>query len=375
MKFSNRITNSPQLLHQPQLLSDLIDTTEHFLQLARSAESESNDEYVPTTTVEQSQTIVSHQLLQPIGQFTMSPITVLPGLLDTSTTIPAPPSFDSIFAATAPSWASPKAATHSGRFSPRLSFGLLGGPASLSGDPIIEYLIGGQRSFATRLYIDTIVMVWKVLRGDIEIPGFIPSICRYRFRYERPDQLIQLIGLQLKRMGIPDANNDTGTEHSESESPGTRLRLFETVQQEALLRIKIKLTTDLELDGESIRDWLDPWGTQQYITSSWGIKLTSKTVQISPKALRSMIQVRSEGLNKYEPHAEILEDSEGFPSLQENFEEIDIKFDAQPLIQMLGLESMCLGEGPRFSRKKIKESVHLFLKEVVGNGYNTDARD
>ena len=307
MAFGNRIVESAQVMNQPDVLVDVKKATERFLDIARSVELARNGE-------EASPSI--NQTLQVSANEVAGTSSSSPGSLPLSTNGSKHPSASletpRLFAANSSdgnlgafakttqfnsnndrNGLDAVTRAHSmatGKFSPRLDYGLFGTwPRQSSPVPAVpwsQYLIAGPNSFAIRLYIDTQDIAWKVLRGGIAISGSVPSVCRYGFRYERPDKFEELIRRQLSLIHSGDYNTNTVFKQSENDHS---IVLFGPADYAMWNHIIPQIVKDANQDYGSVNnDWLDPWDTQQYIIAKWGIRLTSTTATIPSQALRAV---------------------------------------------------------------------------------------
>jgi hypothetical protein len=114
--------------------------------------------------------------------------------------------FNTLFSTTAPNPTYSKA----GQFSPRLTYGILTNyfPSHLWS----HYQISGPNSFATRIYMETLMMIILALQGEMGLPSFIPSVFRYRFRHDNSSDFISLATNQLASMPISPHDNNSPKE-------------------------------------------------------------------------------------------------------------------------------------------------------------------
>ncbi len=149
-----------------------------------------------------------------------------------------------------------------------------------------EYITGGLNSLATHLYLDTIATVGKTLRGELFIPGFVPSCCRYRLRHEPSDVLMHLIEQMLSTMRIEEHEAEPSAIGFEPTVPETTVSALSPSDLEHLQPIIFNSVADFTKKYSPFSNWLDPWNAQQYLQSYWGLRLTASAVQISQQFLR-----------------------------------------------------------------------------------------
>ncbi|KAK0105117.1 hypothetical protein ONS95_004521 [Cadophora gregata] len=288
---------------------------------------------------------------------------------------------------------------NTGRFSPRLGYGLLNTSPLRNTLPSLwtHYIISGPSSFALRLYTDTILLMFRALRGEVSIPGFIPSIARFRFKYETPDTFMSLAEGQLSRMSISDSDPslETGAKPTQkyaaafqneaSAGVGTdsSVVLFGPSHpvMSAPLRAKIHSAVNYEIG--SMSEWLDPWNTQQYLLSRWGLRCSYVTASIpaerwtavhSPTSKNFANDTMSPMLPEtglQDVHIWDAQNQQQGVDVGGFFEDVsfqrqapsppDFVFNSQPLAEKLIQEAVCFGEGPRFFKQHIDDAVQQFL--------------
>jgi hypothetical protein len=415
--FGDRLLHTSQVSEQPHLWEDLRGTTKRFLELARSVEVSIEDDGEESSSREEYRSMgaMSGSQLPPSSRMvvhTSHPSPTLTGLSDLQ------PSFAVSTLATLAQSRVPRSTTRHqvGSFSPRLNHGLLGGSLERSSLPFVtEYLIGNLASFATRLYLDTLFTTWKALTGELQVPGFIPSVCRYRLRHEPPNVMIELIRQQLSVMYVDnDISSSEVDPRKQSSANDVGSTAISSSELENLRPIITSSVCDLEREGGSLRDWMDPWHTQQYLTNHWGFELSSTTVIIpnhvinstQPNHVGGMVIDLPENLEVAERPTEPAKEtgSSLFASsvfntqLASNYElttsqytprlqfggmdnyvgatpsqatiapQSDAVTGVSPLIQKLWLETVCFGDGPRFAKQHVDAAVQSFLVETVDSG-------
>jgi hypothetical protein len=180
----DRLLQSEGLVENPKVLRDLTTSMRKFLNLARSAVPTSSEEEEDSSSAPSSPS---------------RPEAPDPGMTRLSGFFPAAgvamPNCMADFI--------PSSINH-GRFSPSLSYGVLAGSATQADKSMpyspTPYFIGDLNSFAARLFLDTISTVWKALRGELVIPGYVVSVCRYRFRVELPGATLQRLGQRIHQL-------------------------------------------------------------------------------------------------------------------------------------------------------------------------------
>lgn len=284
LKFGKRVVTDSPVPERPNALDDLRNTTERFLNIARAAEAiaEEDEEApppinkvppFPTSTTETGLSQRASASLVPSG-------TPPQECLSSSMGLQMPFKLSTIFSSAPPTsphqtGLPPQLSSTSGRFSPRLGYGLLcGSPlqnAALS-SLWTHYVIAGPNSFAMRLYKDTLILMFQVLRGEISIPGFIPSIGRFRFKYETPATFMQLAEGQLSRMTVGDQDVERGANPNHTPAAEASLVLFGPSHPVMSAPLRAQIHTEVNYEIGSMAEWLDPWNTQQYLDSRWGLQ-------------------------------------------------------------------------------------------------------
>lgn len=345
--FGDRRVNSSQPLSGIPQLDDLKQTTRRILGHARTAESLANEEggesisdTLPFTEV--STTSTASQLPS-----SSSPIEVC-------TPCSASKNFPVI--------GFPPSRIQTGHFSPRLGYGLLNKTAQVGAAEkfLSHYFVAGPNSFALRLYKDPIILSIRILQGEISIPGFIPSLMRYRFRYEKSDNYVTGASNFLQRLSLQDPVMDSaapGTPDTENESG---IILFGPSHPVMNSVLRATMYQDLVQEVGSVGEWLDPYNTQLYLQNQWGLKLTASTARLLPmsKCRQGEIRGNSEAgqfVSSYDPGS----------GLSDSFvEESSPVLPAQSLAESLIRKSVCFGEGPRFYKGNIDATAAEFLARV-----------
>lgn len=378
IEFGDRLVSSSGISWNAQLLDDLKGTTGRFLDYARTAESLANEEEGASTAASES--------LQPSGvSTTPTALGSTPWCLPERIGLPMPFEFSTLFPSpetqpVAPLLRSPKRAGH---FSPRLGYGLLSDNTSqlTAAETLMNhYFVAGPNSFAIRLYKDTIILVIRVLRGEISIPGFIPSIFRYRSRYEKYGDFLADVSSFMERMSLEDSATEDpveGVSDSENESSLVLFGLSHPVMTSPL---RATIQNDMVQENGSLGEWFDPWNTQLYLQKQWGFELTASTARLAiPKsAPQTMTGDLSESFSEdlFQTAVE-----PWYGSMQEAQEAMDRgeswfapeKTTAQtsnpvllvqPLAERLIKSAVCFGEGPRFIKGNINVAANEFLARM-----------
>jgi hypothetical protein len=245
-----------------------------------------------------------------------------------------------------------------GQFSPRLTYGILTNyfPTYL----LSHYHIFGPNSFVTRIYMERLMMIILALQGQMDLPGFIPSVFRYRFRHDNPSDFISLAANQLASMSIspPHDNN----------SPEEKLVLFGPEDPVMTDPIRGKIYEEIEEQEGDLKEWLDPWDTQEYLSRKWGLQLTYSNVRMSglpppwglpPDDIFLAAYLDPNMLVPWGKRANLAVDDFGIPKSS------DLVFNAKPLAMKLIQESVCFGEGPRFFKRNIDDAAFSFIGNVI----------
>jgi hypothetical protein len=413
----DRLLQSSQVTRNPPLLDDLRGTMRRFLDIVQTTDRGNDEEESsePADTAQQHDSSESSK--GPMEMAIVTPATAGGTLPNALPNVPSVVAELPIFFAQPNELIGPATLDiiqleTLGRFSPRLSYGLLGGSfptlENVSTIYNMDYLIGGLNSFATRLFFDTVDMVWRAMAGELHMPGFIASACRYRLRHDRPDILRMLCyhkATQLRNEGV---TVDRGGLDSDPETMELAQNAFTPQDYARLKHAIIGCVSELLQDGSSPDEWLDPWSTYRYIGTKWGLKLTSSVILVPSKALRSFSASQSQdtimdlsttedscfstqrlsvdtntSTMDFSQHgqnamASALSESENYsqsqhrqntvPAMPMKFgdEQPDVIVNAQRLLQKLALDMICLGDGPRYAKPHIDAAVQSFLGEVSG---------
>ncbi|KAE8442610.1 hypothetical protein EG329_003033 [Mollisiaceae sp. DMI_Dod_QoI] len=153
------------------------------------------------------------------------------------------------------------------------------------------------------------------------------------------------------------------------------------------LRAMIRFEADQEIG--QLDEWLDPWNTQQYLGSRWGLQLAWATARISSQTLAALgvgdvpgNTLRLSGVepghhnpweNQEDPTSSVRSlDITGFlptVDLSESPNEETVILNSQPLAEELIQHSICFGEGPRFQKERIDVAAQNLLAGLdLGKG-------
>ncbi|KAG4434802.1 hypothetical protein IFR05_009705 [Cadophora sp. M221] len=399
LKFGEQFVHSSQIPERPKALDDLRSTTERFLNFARAAEAVAGDEAEDEGRSENTKTgslspSAEARSLQQISARPSSPKS--PPCMSAEMGIEMPFKMNTILSPI-PSLPPPHIGIQippqiqplSGRFSPRLSHGLLSSSplqtAALS-SLWTHYVIAGPNSFAMRLYKDTLILMFQVLRGELSIPGFIPSIGRFRFKYETTANFMELAEGQLSRMmiGDDDFELEMGANPNQIPAAASSLVLFGPSHPVMSAPLRAQIHSEVNHEIGSMSEWLDPWNTQQYLKRRWGLRCSYATANISAErwaAVTSnspavgdfsnypaMLPVSGTGLQESYPwdvpNQQFGVDVSGFFGDTQAPRPPDLVFNSQPLAEKLIQEAVCFGEGPRFFKEHIDNAIKQFLGRV-----------
>jgi hypothetical protein len=176
---------------------------------------------------------------------------------------------------------SPPSLADTGHFSSRLGYGLLNKTSQVGAaeEFLSHYFVAGPDSFALRLYKDTIILSLRILQGEISIPGFIPSLMRYRFRYEKSDYYVSDASDFLRQLSLHDMarSSPASTPETEGESG---IILFGPSHPVMTSLLRATVYQDLAPEVGSVGEWLDSYNTQLYLQNHWGFKLTASTAKL-----------------------------------------------------------------------------------------------
>jgi hypothetical protein len=367
IEFGDRVANFSQTKGKVQILEDLKQTTRRFLEFARAAEMAASGEEGTTSSPAGSQGRVVSEASQSLAevhhQVRPTPPTA-PSFPNPQTCLPSDLGFTMPFELSSLFSATTLNPTYSkiGQFSPRLTYGILTNyfPSHLWS----HYQISGPNSFATRIYMETPMMIILALQGQMDLPGFIPSIFRYRFRHDNPSDFISLANNQLASMSISPHDNN---------SPEEKLVIFGPEDPVMTDPTRGKIYEEIEEREGNLKEWLDPWDTQEHLSRKWGLQLTYSDVRVSSQTLGHLppswdlplddifLAATSDPnmLGLWDKRANFAADDYEVPKTS------DLVFNAKPLAMKLIQESVCFGEGPRFFKRNIDVAASSFLGNVI----------
>ncbi|KAH7311000.1 hypothetical protein BKA65DRAFT_518439 [Rhexocercosporidium sp. MPI-PUGE-AT-0058] len=406
LSFGERVVNTSQVPERTQALSDLKGTTERFLSIARVAEAVAVDEAEDGASEDKlgaGSPSLSAGGAGALQQAIVRPASPkLQSYISSSKDIETPFQLNTMLSpftsATIPHMGiQPQIQPTHGRFSPRLTHGLLS-TSSLQNSALsslwTHYLIAGPNSFALRLYKDTLHLMFRVLRGELSNPGFIPSIGRFRFKYESIATFISLAQGQLSRMSIGDGEVEMGGNPNQTPAAAadvqSSLVLFGPRHPVMVAPLRKMIHGEVNEEIGSMNEWLDPWNTQQYLMRRWGLRCSYETANISAErwaavtsdysavgdfsGIPAMLPGSGTGTGIQDsypwdaPNRESGVDvsdffgDAGLPGLASRTP--DFVFNSQPLAEKLIQEAVCFGEGPRFFKEHIDDAVKQFLGRV-----------
>jgi hypothetical protein len=353
VEFGDRLLQS-QISQKSDVLNDLRGTMHQFLELARSVDSSEDLPEKPTlglsaaedstatldTQREDSVTLVTQRedsAKLPQDVLSITPLTGFPA----SFAIGSPTRARNII--------SPVRLALQGQFSPRLGYGMLGGVVSRPALIMTlhrQYKIGGILSFATRLHYEAVQTAFKALTGIISIPEYIPWALRFVLRHGSIDSIARMARDFLDIISYDYDDTKVGFEEDDQEHAKI---LLSDVFYASLGQIIRTVAREFVAEGMTIDDWLDPWDTYEYIRSRWNLRLTATAILIS-KGSRN---ARTANTNI---NIEISMFGENTTT--------DIVVGSTSLISRLISRMICLGEGPRFRKVDIDESIDSLLKNL-----------
>jgi hypothetical protein len=253
---------------------------------------------------------------------------------------------------------------NAGHSSPRLGYGVLGKISQLAAaeEFLGHYLVAGPDSFALRLYKDTIIMSLRVLQGEISVPGFISSLMRYRFRYEKFDNYVSDASNFLE--GLSLENPAHAAKRMQNTQNKSSIVLFGPTHPVMTSVLRTMMYQDMVQEVGSVSEWLDPWNTQLYLQDEWGFKLTASTAIFSPI---STYQNGKRGTS-FEagqiPSTSELSYIFSHEVMNNSTEDSSPILPAQPLAESLIRKAVCFGEGPRFYKDNIDATAAEFLARM-----------
>lgn len=268
--------------------------------------------------------------------------------------------------------------TLAGTFSPRLGYGLLGSSPQFKPPETIlnHYFVAGPNFFAMRLYKDTIILVLKVLRGERNVPGFTPSIFRYRSRYEKFAHFVSTASGFFQQISLDDTTTEAQAEdRSYSAGSQSSLLLFGPSYPEMTSPLRLNIQQDMMAKeiGHSVAESLDPWNTQKYLQSKLGLELNASTVRVAPKPAlpateilgsvsEDPVQFDVEPWYKSMYEGQEAMDSCFYPPTQnEVHEELNPYLLDQLLAEKLIKSAVCFGECPLFFKGNIDATANKII--------------
>lgn len=230
LRFGERVLDSSHAAFHSRALDDLKRAMEKFLSIARAAEAVAADDEEPHVLELMLATSVSSTRVEPMqGSSTRPPSPAGQPCISEQLGIQMPFNLSTLFPPSSSTLPDIHTSTNAGHFSPRLTYGLLSN--SRLQDTALSslwthYVIAGPNSLAMRLYTQTLSLMSKALSGEIINPGFIPSIGRFRFKYETPTDFIELARGQLSRMSIGDSDVELGANPNQGPAADGGMVLF-----------------------------------------------------------------------------------------------------------------------------------------------------
>ena len=212
------------------------------------------------------------------------------------------------------------------------------------------------------------MVIILALQGQLDLPGFIPSVFRYRFRHDNPSDFISLATNQLASMSVSPHDN-------KEERSLERMVLFGPSGPVMTSPIRGKICEEIEEREGDLKEWLDPWDTQEHLSRKWGLQLAYSDVRVSGQALGhlapswdlppddTLLPAISDShvLESWDKRANVTIDDFGRPKSE------DLVFNAKPLAEKLIHESVCFGEGPRFFKQNIDNAASSFLGQAINS--------
>lgn len=226
-----------------------------------------------------------------------------------------------------------------------------------------------------RLYKDTLRLMSKAITGEMLIPGFLPSIGRYRFRHEQTEDFLAQVRNQLSKMYLEEQTGIPTPSFDDS------VVLFGPSHPVMLNPLRAIIQRDAKDEIGLLDDWLDPWNTQQYLENRWGFRVFWDTTQISYQHKKNpslggiatnpliLLDTTPQHRILWDPDLNILHHGEEvdvtafFPQVSESSDNL-LVFNSQPLAEHLIRHSVCFGEGPRFLKEKIDTAAQHFLRDL-----------
>jgi hypothetical protein len=378
IEFGSRLVDFSRDSWHPQMLDDLKETTGRFLVYARKAESLANGEEGGSMTVSENLPVSE---LSTISTAFTSPSSCLLAVMGHPTSfeygaLSSFPETQLVALVTLP----PPRASH---FSPRLGYGLLSqsAPQLRAAEALpTHYFVAGPNSFAMHLYKDSIMLSIRTLRGEISIPGFIPSMFRYRSRYEIFGDFVSNASVFLQKLSLEDSTiEDVAAGRSAFENESS-IVLFGPSHPVMTSPLRAKIQHDMMQEIGSLSEWLDPWNTQRYLQKQWGFVLTASTARLVIEKLARQNPpeevpdyfVHDPYLSHVEPWYGSTQEAQEAMGRDESWfvppknvpEEPNPVLPSQALADKLIESAVCFGEGPRFFKGNIDATASEFLTRM-----------
>jgi hypothetical protein len=198
---------------------------------------------------------------------------------------------------------------------------------------------------------------------------------RYRLRYEAPDDFIELASRQINLMSL--SNHQRAGNGAEEDEKG--LVLFGPSHPVMNSGLRRSIYQDIQMDAQqdlsSLKQWLDCYGTQEYLFTQWGLQLystTSPEVRSSNASLGSG-EISLPGHEISEPelwtkvgqkgtHRVVVNpEAKSMSSIAIHEGEFSFEQKLQLFATRLVEQAVCFGEGPRFLMSNIDKLAVEFL--------------
>jgi hypothetical protein len=221
-------------------------------------------------------------------------------------------------------------------------------------------------------------MIIQVFNNKTSLPGFIPSMLRYRLRHEAPDEFIKLASEQLNLMSLSDNSN---LQPAEADEDDRSLVLFGPSHPAMTGKLRRKIYQDIQREVqenvEGMKVWLDCYATQEHLLKQWGLRLYSTEAQASNNFLSNAsialpVSETSEpefwGTVKRKAVDKVMEDTLSVEAVEgSTWAKDEGGLSLEPKLQLFAVrlieEAVCFGEGPRFLVSNIDR---LALDFVLG---------
>ena len=217
---------------------------------------------------------------------------------------------------------------------------------------IVPHLLSGRDSFSTRLYYETINVVVRSLQG--EAPFEIAArVLRYKLQFKTRSTILGVLAGVLEMLLLGTNQIKQGRiPQSELENEG---------------RIKACIGDLIAAEGKKESGFLTSWEVERYLRERWSLSLDSHSVRIRRSTMEEIGTFSNTSEANSEGRRPDYSSTDFAPTVVPGFSQSDqILLNSDGLIDMLKLEAVSIGAGPRWYNKSVDGVVRAFLDQNNG---------